>query len=79
MIDYVSAVNGGLRLVPVGPGAKALADDYSKMIDGGLLLEEAEPFEALMERCADIAARANSAAGGYSFLQFGLPYSRSRA
>jgi len=25
--------------------------------------EEAEPFQTLMERCADIAARANNAAG----------------
>ncbi|MAS13236.1 MAG: hypothetical protein CMH69_08035 [Nitratireductor sp.] len=62
-IDYASAVNGGLQLVPVGDGAKALAEDYARMVDDGLLLEEAEPFETLMERCADIAARANSAAG----------------
>jgi hypothetical protein len=62
-IDYASAVNGGLQLVPVGDGAKALAEDYARMVDDGLLLEEAEAFETLMERCADIAARANSAAG----------------
>ena len=29
------------------------------MVEDGLLLEDAEPFEALMVRCADIAARAN--------------------
>ncbi|CCV13738.1 hypothetical protein MESS4_60001 [Mesorhizobium sp. STM 4661] len=29
------------------------------MVDDGLLLEDAEPFEALMARCADIAERAN--------------------
>jgi hypothetical protein len=62
-IDYASAVNGSLQLVPVGDGAKALAEDYARMVDDGLLLEEAEAFETLMERCADIAARANSAAG----------------
>jgi hypothetical protein len=61
-IDYAAAVNGGLRLVPTGDGANALAEDYAQMVDDGLLLEEAEPFETLMERCADIAARANSAA-----------------
>jgi hypothetical protein len=61
-IDYAAAVNGGLQLVPAGDGAKALAEDYAQMVDDGLLLEEAEPFETLMERCADIAARANSAA-----------------
>lgn len=61
-IDYAAAVNGGLQLVPAGDGAKALAEDYAQMVDDGLLLEEAEPFETLMVRCADIAARANSAA-----------------
>jgi hypothetical protein len=62
-IEYVAAVDGGLQLVPVGDGAKALAEDYARMVDDGLLLEEAEPFGTLMERCADIAARANNAAG----------------
>lgn len=61
-IDYASAVNGSLQLVPVGDGAKALAEDYARMVDDGLLLDEAEPFETLMERCAEITARANGAA-----------------
>lgn len=63
LIDYAAAVNGGLQLVPAGDGAKALEEDYARMVEDGLLLEGAEPFAALMERCADIAARANSAAG----------------
>jgi len=58
-IDYVAAVNGGLRLVPAGEALKALGDDYARMIDDGLLLDDAESFEALMARCADIAERAN--------------------
>ncbi|GGD35799.1 nucleotidyl transferase AbiEii/AbiGii toxin family protein [Aureimonas glaciei] len=62
-IDYAAAVNGDLQLVPAGDGAKALEEDYAHMVEDGLLLEDAEPFEALMERCAEIAARANSAAG----------------
>lgn len=62
-IDYAAAVDGGLQLVPAGDGAKALEEDYARMVEDGLLLEDAEPFAALMERCADIAARANSAAG----------------
>lgn len=61
-IDYASAVNGGLQLVPTGDGAKALAEDYARMVGDGLLLDEAEPFETLMERCAEISVRANSAA-----------------
>jgi hypothetical protein len=61
-IEYAAAVDGGLQLVPIGDGAKALAEDYTRMVDDGLLLEEAEPFGTLMERCSDIAARANNVA-----------------
>lgn len=61
-IDYGAAVNGGLQLVPVGDGAKALEEDYLRMVEDGLLFDDAEPFEVLMARCADITARANSAA-----------------
>ena len=61
-IDYAMAVNGGLQLVPVGDGAKALKDDYIRMVEDGLLFDDAEPFEALMARCAEMAARANNAA-----------------
>ena len=61
-IDYAAAVSGGLQLVPVGDGAKALEDDYARMVEDGLLFDDEEPFEALMARCADIAARANRAA-----------------
>lgn len=61
-IDYAAAVNGGLHLVPAGDGAKALEEDYTHMVEDGLLLDDAEPFDALMARCADIAARANARA-----------------
>ncbi|MER9215855.1 nucleotidyl transferase AbiEii/AbiGii toxin family protein [Mesorhizobium sp. M0663] len=60
-IDYVAAVNGGLQLVPGGDASKALQEDYGRMVEDGLLLDDAEPFEALMAHCADIAARANRA------------------
>lgn len=60
-IDYAAAVSGDLRLVPEGDGLKALEEDYARMVDDGLLLEDAEAFEALMARCADISQRANSA------------------
>lgn len=48
-----------MRLVPAGDGSKALEEDYARMVDDGLFLEDAEPFDALMARCADIAERAN--------------------
>jgi len=60
-IDYGAAVNGGLLLVPIGDGAKALGDDYARMIENGLLLDDAEPFDSLIERCAQIAERVNQA------------------
>ena len=60
-IDYVAAVNGGLQLVPAGYAFEALQEDYGRMVEDGLLLDHAESFEALMARCADIAARANRA------------------
>jgi hypothetical protein len=63
-IDYAAAVNGGLRLVPGGNAAKALESDYRQMIEGGLLLDDAESFEALLVKCADIAARVNRAGAG---------------
>jgi len=58
-IDYAAAVNGDLRLVPVGEALEALGDDYARMVDDGLLLDDTESFEALMARCANIAERAN--------------------
>jgi len=61
-VDYGVAVNGGLQLVPVGDGAKALEEDYARMVEDGLLFDDSEPFEVLMVRCADITARANKAA-----------------
>lgn len=62
-IDYADAVGGRLDLVPDGPAREALAEDYRQMIEDGLLLDEAEGFDALMARCADIAARVNAGAG----------------
>ena len=58
-IDYAATVNGGLQLIPVGDGAMALENDYARMVEDGLLFDDAEPFGVLMARCADIAARAN--------------------
>ena len=59
-IDYEAAVSGRLQLVPAGTGHRVLADDYARMLADGMLLDDSEPFEALMERCAAIEARANA-------------------
>ena len=58
-IDYPAAVSGDLQLVPDGPAYGALADDYARMVMDGMLLEDAEAFDDLMGRCADIQQRAN--------------------
>ena len=62
-IDYEAAVSGALQLVPSGTTHGVLADDYKNMLDSGMLLDESETFDALMERCALIEARANRADG----------------
>lgn len=58
LIAYEAAVNRGLRLVP--DGATALAEDYARMVEDGLLLEGAEDFETLMAECALLEERANA-------------------
>jgi hypothetical protein len=58
-IDYDAAVSGALQLVPDAESLKALEEDYKKMADAGILLEDAEPFSELIERCADLEKRAN--------------------
>ena len=50
---------GDLQLVPNGPFRDILADDYARMLQGGMLLDDAEEFDELIERCADIQERAN--------------------
>ena len=58
-VDYFAAVNGGLSLTPSGEAFKALEEDYGRMVQAGLLEEDAEPFDRLMARIANIALRAN--------------------
>jgi hypothetical protein len=59
-IDYAAAVSGGLQLVPDAEALKTLEADYKKMVDDGILLDDAEPFADLIKRCADLEKRANA-------------------
>ena len=59
-IDYKEAVSGKLQLVPSGAALTVLADDYGQMLADGMLLGENEPFDVLMDRCAEIEARVNA-------------------
>ena len=60
VIDYHAAVSGGLQLVPGDDALAKLAADYQHMVDDGLLLDDAEPFEALLDRCRAIQQKANA-------------------
>ncbi|MEZ5352029.1 MAG: nucleotidyl transferase AbiEii/AbiGii toxin family protein [Bryobacteraceae bacterium] len=59
LIEYIAAVSGVLRLVPGDKALNRLSLDYARMLDDGLLLGDAEPFETLLEQCRDLEARAN--------------------
>ena len=59
-IDYHAAVAGELQLVPDDSALAKLAADYQRMVDDGLFLDDAEPFEALLERCLAIQQKANA-------------------
>ena len=61
VIDYVVAVAGGLRLIPEQKARELLAEDYRRMVEDGLLFDEAEFFENLLDKCKQVEARANVA------------------
>src|ERR1700678_3690296 len=58
-IDYEAAVSGGLMLVPDGKALDSLSIDYARMVDDGLLLDEAEAFDELLEQCRELQERVN--------------------
>ena len=64
VIDYFAAVNGGLQLVPGAEFQRTLEDDYGRMVSAGMLLDDDEDFEHLMQRCLEIQEWANSIAAG---------------
>ena len=57
-----TAVSGGLRLVPGDKALTNLSRDYESMLEDGLLFDDAEPFELLMNQCRALEARANKPA-----------------
>ena len=58
-IDYEAAVSGAVQLIPSGATHAILADDYGRMLADGMLVDDSESFDRLMERCALIEVRAN--------------------
>lgn len=64
VIDYNMAIHGHLRLVPRREALTSLEDDYGRMAEAGLFLDEPEPFLRIIDVCGDIEQRANSALRG---------------
>jgi hypothetical protein len=48
-------------LVPDGAALDLLAEDYRKMVEDGLLLTDADPFDMLIEKCREVEQEARSA------------------
>lgn len=59
-VDYEAAVSGNLQLVPEGNAYAALEEDYERMVNDGILLDDEEGFGELMRRCAELEDKANS-------------------
>ncbi|MBS0344290.1 MAG: nucleotidyl transferase AbiEii/AbiGii toxin family protein, partial [Proteobacteria bacterium] len=62
VIDYAAAVRGTLQIVPEGPARQALLADYALMLEDEIMVGGAMSFDELMQVCAELCARANSAA-----------------
>jgi hypothetical protein len=62
VVDYSIATAGGLQIVPEGAARDALAEDYSHMLADEVMVGDALPFDELMQACADVADKANTAA-----------------
>ena len=58
-VDYFEAVSGELQLIPEGELYQVLSEDYESMVSDGLLQDDDERFDQLIDRCYDIEARAN--------------------
>ncbi len=65
-LDYRAAVTGALTLVPTGGAREALAEDYQRMVEDGLLLDDAEPFDDLLQRCQTLADKVNASVREHS-------------
>jgi len=58
-IDYHRAVSGQIQLIPTGKSLVALDEDYSAMLEDGLLALHQPDFGELVENCREIEARLN--------------------
>ena len=59
IVEYLRAIEGGLRLVPEGALRGALEADYARMVGEGMLPEDAPEFEELLQACGEMERTAN--------------------
>ena len=50
-----------LTLAPAGEARQALAKDHQRMVEDGLVRDDAESFDALLQRCQVLADKLNAA------------------
>ena len=60
-INYTTAVNGAIQLVPQGKALDSLKTDYLAMLEDGLLQSSSEiPFSEILNTCAELELAINS-------------------
>lgn len=59
-VDYNTAVNGNIRIIPDGSALKELRDDYIMMQDSQIVREGAPSFDEILESCAAMERELNS-------------------
>jgi hypothetical protein len=60
VIDYKTAVDGNMRIIPDGSALKKLRDDYAMMQDSQIVREGAPSFDEILESCAVMERELNS-------------------
>lgn len=50
-VNYLDAIQGKLKIVPVGHARLALEKDYAAMTNDGVLLGQHDSFESIMDAC----------------------------
>ena len=62
IMSLIQSATGVLDRGPSGDARRALPEDYQRMVQLGLLLHEAEPFDALLHHCQALADKVNAVA-----------------
>lgn len=59
-IDYMTAVGGAIQLVPEGSALDSLNQDYSAMLEDGLLSSHQPSFAEIIEICSELQKNINT-------------------